>query len=325
MGFTTGKGLHVDQLMSQIAINHKPEGFIWDQIAPIVSVAKETDAFPVFNRGEAFAVENDLRSRGTEANRITRSVGTATYGCKNYALALDTAVEDRANMDAAFQFELDAGTTRYITWKLNLSADRRILPKAVAAVGTTFLTGSSWIVSGANQGDAFAQIVQMQEQVRAATAQKPNSLIFGWRAWQYFRRNTAARNLILGTNNGGGLITRTRAQELFEVERFLVAEQFYNPSNENKTEVYSNTFPQDAVMAYYAPMQASRETPSFMYSFRWTNPDLGVPFAAIRHEFDTRKKVDGIEVGYYQDEQITGSAFSAILTGVGSAQANGLA
>ncbi len=323
MGFTTGRGLHVDTLMSQIAINHRPDGFIWDQIAPIVPVAKETDSFPVFNRGEAFAIENDLRSRGTEANRITRSVASAQYACKNYALAADTAVEDRANMDAAFQFELDAGSTRYLTWKLWLAADRRILPKAVAAVGTTFLTGSSWIAA-TNYGDPVVQVLQMQETIRATTAQKPNSLIFGWRAWNYFRRNPAVRNMILGANNGGGLVSRQQAQNIFEVDRFLVAEAFYNPANEAQTAVYSTTFPHDAVMAYYAPLAPSRETPSYMYSFRWTNPELGVPFAAQRHEFDTRKKVDGIEVGYYQAEEITGASFGAILTGVGSAQANGL-
>lgn len=323
MGFATGHDLHVDSILSQIAINHRPSGFIWDQIAPIVPVAKQTDGYPVFSRGEAFSIENDLRAPRTEANRVTRSVSTATYQAKNYALAMDTAVEDRANMDAAFQFELDAGTTRYLTWKLWLNADRRILPKAVAGVGTTFLTGSSWIAAS-NAGDPVSQISQSIEVIQSTTAQRPNSLIFGWRAWNYFRRNVNARNAILGVNNGGGFIKRQQAQELFEVDRFLVAEAFYNPANENQTAVYSNAFPHDAVMVYYAPLQASREDPSFMYSFRWTASELGVPFAAQRHEFDTRKKADGIEVGYYQAEEITGGAFGAILTGVGSAQANGL-
>jgi hypothetical protein len=36
---------------------------IADQICPIVPVAKETDSYPIFNRGEVFAVEKTLRVR----------------------------------------------------------------------------------------------------------------------------------------------------------------------------------------------------------------------------------------------------------------------
>lgn len=325
MGSATGRDLHVDQLMSQIAINFRPMGMIWDQIAPIIPVAKETDSYPVFSRAEAFAVEDDLRSRGAEANRITRSVSSAQYAVKNYALAMDTAVEDRANMDAAFQFELDAGTTRYITTKLMLSADRRVLAKAVAGVGTTIVPASSWTVAGVNGGDPISQLIQVGETIKGATAQKPNSLVFGWKAWSAFRRNEKARNLIMGTNNGGGLIMPAQAKAVFEVDRFIIAEAFYNPANENKTGTFSTTFPPDAVLMYYAPLSPSREDPSFMYSFRWVASELGTPFAAIRHQFETRKKVDGLEVSYYQDERVTGGEYGALFAGVSSAQANGFA
>lgn len=324
MGSATGRDLHVDQLLSQIALNYRPEGMIADQIFPIVPVMKESDSYPVFNRGEAFAIEKTTRSRGSEANRVTRSVSSAQYIVKNYALAQDTPIEDRANMDAAWQFELEAGAVRYLQDKLMLDWDRRALSLAVSNVATTFLTGSSWIAS-ANAGDPVSIIWQMMEQVKATTAKKPNSLIFGWQAWNYLRRNVNIRNFVNGLNNGQGAVTRAGVQNAFEVERLLVAEAFYNPRNENQTAAFSTTFPRDAVMAYYAPLSPSREQPSFGYSFRWTAPELGTPMAAIRHEFESRSRVDGIEVQYYQDERVTGAEYGVLLTGVGSAQANGLA
>lgn len=322
MGSATGRDLHVDQLMTQMAINYRPTGMIADQIAPIISVAKETDSYPIFNRGEVFAIEKTLRSRGTQANRVTRSVSSSQYSAKNYALAYDMPVEDRANMDAAWQFQTEAGQVRYLSDKLMLDYDRRTLLLVRNNVGTTFLAGSSWV--GPTNGDAFAQIIQMQEQVKRVTAQRPNSLLFGWRAWQFFRRNAGARNIIKGFNNGNGLISSQEAKDLFEVDRLLVAEAFYNPNNESQTAAFSTVFPEDAVLAYYAPMQAAIDQPSYMYSFRWTDPQLGAPFAAIRHEFASRERVDGIELQYYQDEKITGAEYSALLTGVGSAQSNGL-
>jgi hypothetical protein len=324
MGSATGRDLHVDQLLSQIALNYRPEGMIADQIFPIVPVMKESDSYPVFNRGEAFAIEKTTRSRGTEANRVTRSVSSAQYIVKNYALAQDTPIEDRANMDAAWQFELEAGAVRYLQDKLMLDWDRRALSLAVTNVATTFLTGSSW-AAAANAGDPVSIIWQMMEQVKATTAKKPNSLIFGWQAYNYLRRNVNIRNFVNGLNNGQGAVTRAGIQNAFEVERLLVAEAFYNPRNENQTAAFSTTFPRDAVMAYYAPLTPSREQPSFGYSFRWSAPELGVPMAAIRHEFESRSRVDGIEVQYYQDERVTGSEYGVLLTGVGSAQSTGLA
>lgn len=127
MGNATGRDLHVDQLLTQIAINYRPVGMIADQIAPIVSVQKETDSYPVFNRGEAFAIEQTRRARGAEANRVTRSVSSSQYSARNYALAYDRPVEDRANVDPAWQIELETGAVQYLTDKLMLDFDRRTL------------------------------------------------------------------------------------------------------------------------------------------------------------------------------------------------------
>lgn len=325
MGLSTGKDLHVDALLSEIAINYRPSGMIADMIAPIVNVGKETDIYPVFSRAEAFALEDDLRSRGQPAKRITRSVSSASYLAKNYALSHPVYIEDRANMDAPLQFELETGASRYLVDKLMLNWDRRVLSAVGSAtnVSTGFLCGSSW-TAAANPGDPISMIWRMMEQGQNLTAQKPNSLLFGWRAWNFFRRNVNARNYVLGTNNGGGAVTRANAQEAFEVERLLVAGAFYNTANEAQPEVLANNPIHDAVLAYYAPLAPSRETPSFMYSFRWTNPLLGTPFAVIRHPFDSKTRIEELEAAYYQDERITGASYGALLLGVGSHQANGL-
>lgn len=325
MGTSTGRDLHVDGFLSEIALNYRPQGMIAEMIAPVVGVAKETDIYPVFNRGEAFAIEDTARSRGKEANRVTRSVSSAGYVAKNYALAYDVPIEDSANMDNALAFELIAGTGRYLQDKLFLDWDRRVLSLVGSAsnVATGFLTGSSW-TAASNAGDPISMIWKAMEQQQSLTALKPNSILFGWRAWNAFRRNSNARNFVLGTNNGGGAVTRQNAMDAFEVERLLVAGAFYNTANEAQTATLSNNPLHDAVLIYYAPTAPSRETPSFMYSFRWTNPQLGVPMAVTRYPYDGRKKVDGMEVSYYQDEKITGSEYGCLLLGVGSAQANGL-
>jgi hypothetical protein len=326
MGLSTGRDLHVDALLTEVAINYRPTGMIADMIAPVVSVAKETNLYPIFSRGEAFAIEDTTRSRGTEAKRITRSVSSAAYACKNYALAYDVPIEDYANMDAPLQAELEGGTERYLQNKLFLDWDKRVLSAVGSAsnVATGFLCGSSWVAAGSGAGDPISMIWKAMEQNQSLTAQKPNSLLFGWRAWNYFRRNVNVRNFMLGLNNGGGALTQQGARDAFELDRLLVAGAFYNTTNEAQAAALSLNPIHDAVLIYYAPLAASREEPSFMYSFRWTAPELGTPLAVLRHPYDTRKKVEGVEVSYYQDERITGFDYASLLLGVGSAQANGL-
>lgn len=326
MGLSTGRDLHIDKALTQIAINYRPQEMIADMIAPIIPVDKETDIYPIFSRQEAFTVESTLRSRGTEANKVTRSVSSAGYVVKNYALGYDIPIEDRANMDASFAFELEAGATRYLLNKLSLDYEKRVLSTVASTsnVATGFLPSSSWNAPvAANQGDPIRQLFAVIEQQQALTAQRPNSILFGWQAWNWFRRNSNVRNFILGSNNGGGLVTRQNAQALFEFDRFLVSQAFWSTANEAQAEALVSPF-SDKVLVYYAPLTPSRDDPSYMYSFRWQNPALPAPMVVERHQYDTRRKVEGIEVGYYQDEKVVGSTYGALLLGVGSGQTNGI-
>lgn len=321
MGWSTGRDLHIDQNLTQIALNYRPPNTIADQIAPIVPVAKETDLYPVYSRKEILALESTLRSRGTEARKVTRSVSSQGYVVKNYALGHDIYLEDRVNIDAAYEAELYGGATQYVVQKLMGDWANRVynIVGSASNVSTGFLCGSSW--TGAN-GDPFSQVTQVIEQIQATTGVRPNSILMGWRAWAWMKRNLQMRNLLNGTNNGGGLVTRQQVQNLFEVDKFLVTEEFYNTANEAQAEVLTSPFV-DKCLVYYAPPNPSREVPSFMYSFRWSQP--GLPNMTVeRHPYDSKKKVETIEAGYYQDEKVTGSDYGALLVGVGSSQTNGL-
>lgn len=326
MALSTGRDLHVDRMLTNIAINFRPTGMVADMIAPVVTVEKESDIYPVFSQSEMFAVEDALRARGTAARKITRSVSSQGYAVKNYALARDLYIEDIANMDAAVEFELGLGATHHILDMLRLAWEKRVLDAVSSAsnVSTVFVPASSWSASGITAGDPMSQIEQMKEQVISTTGYRPNSILIGWRAWSFMRRNANMRNLINGVNNGKGFVTRTQVQDLFEMDRFLVQESFFNTANEAQSMSFVSPF-HDKVLVYYAPEGPSRETPSFMYSFRWQNPRLPQPLVVERHPYDTKLKVETIEAGYYQDEKVTGAAFAALLSGVGSAQANGLA
>jgi hypothetical protein len=331
MGLATGRDLHIDQNLTNVAINYRPRGMIADMIAPIVPVNKETNVYPVFNQAESFAVNNTYRARGTPAQRVTRSVSSAGYNCKNYALAYGLPIEDTANMDDAYALSLGISASYILTDGLMLDWDRRVLTmiNTSTSVGSSFLCGSSWAVGGNalnyTGGDPISQLWRAKEQQNSVTGgYAPNRAIFGWQAWNWFRRNPMSRAFVLGTMTNGGMLTRESAAAALELDQILVAEAFYNSANEAQSASYASTFPKDAVLLYYSPSAPSLYSPAYMYSFRWTAPELGQPFGVFRHPYDTVAHQDLIEAGYYQDEKIVGAIMGHMITGVGSAQANGL-
>lgn len=329
MGLSTGRDLHIDTLLSNVAINFADQNFIADQIAPIVTVDKESGIYPIFNRKEFYSVERTERSRGTEANKVTRSVSSGGYQVKNFALGYDMPIEDRANMDAAFAYELEAGATRYLTGKLGLDYERRVLTLANTAtsVSTTFVPNSGWVGNTANAGDPINAILAAKEQMKSRIGVAPNSMLIGWKAHAWLMRNYHMRNFVKGVNNGGGMVTREQVAQAFEMERYLVSEAMYTSQNEATNAAsltLSAVMPEDKIILYYRPPAASRDEPSWMYAFRWNNPALPTPMVVERHPYDSRKKVEGIEVGYYQNEYVTGSDYAVSISGVNSAQANGI-
>ena len=309
MGLSTGKELHVDAHLTNLAINYRPQGFIADLIAPIVSVDKQTNSYPVFSRFEAYAVEDTRRSPGTEAKKITRSVGSAFYKAENYALASDVFIEDQANMDMAYRYELDDGKARWLINKLGVDYEKRVLTLAVASanVSTVCFPNSNWGAAGTGAGDCISQIFQMKEYLKSLTGVDANSILIGWRAHNRLLRNYYARQFIQGTN-GGGLVTSERLQGAFEIEKYNVSRAMWHGYNEAQTAGSSLGNPMaDEVIVYYAPPAPSRDDPSWMYSFRWQGNGLPAPLTVFRHPYDSRKQVDTIEAGYYQDERVVGA------------------
>lgn len=314
MGSTTSGELHVDRLISEMALDYRPEGFIADQIAPIVDVSKQSDYYSDFSRADKLRVEDTKRSPNTEARQIEIGVGSGTFFCTNYALQAPVTLEDEKNSDAVFLDKIINGRAELILDKLLLDWELRLATQMVntSNVGSSSAVSSGWGGAGDPLGDTNTGI----DNVRFSNGVRPNKIVFGLEAWLSFRRDDTIRNLIFGTNNGGGYPSTAQVAQLLEVDNVLIGGAFRNTGQEGQAESLSTIWG-DNVLIAYTPETPNRERPSFSYSFRWNQP--GLPnMVAERHPFDTRRKSSSIEIGYYQDEVITGASYGFLLTAVNS-------
>lgn len=315
----TAKDLHIDQLLSNVAINYRPEAMIADLIAPVVPVPKQSDLYAIFSRADVLRIENTARAPGQEANIISRTVSSQTFYCNNYALQYPVTIEDKANSDPIFVQRLLNGRVMYIMDKLALDWENRIaaLVTSTSNVGSSSAVTSAWTAVDAGNSDPRGDLQSAIDVVQDTTGKRPNRIVFGQKAWRNFKAHADIRNLIYGLNNGGGFANVNNVRELFEVDQVLIGGAYKNTANEAQAEVLAQVW-NDDVLVYYAAPNPSMEVPSFLYTFRWNA--AGIPNMQVeRHAYDTKKKSESVEAGYYQSEKVTGKEYSFLITAVTSA------
>lgn len=308
----TGRDLYLDLPLSQTIIDYRQDGMIADLIAPVVNVSKQSGAIIEFSQGDKWRIVDDKRAPNTHAKRYTTDVSSQLYYCNNYALMDGVTIEDRNNADPIFAMREIEGKALRLTDQLFLNWENRVSLQVTSTsnVGSSAAVSSVWSTTEGD-GNPLTDLNTAIDNVRYATGYRPNRMIFGAKAWDGFRRHKNVRNLIFGVNNGGGYANTAQAREVFEMDKVEVAGTFKNTGEENIADAFSNIWG-PSVLVYYAPLTASREKPSFMYSYRLAAP--GIPNMQVeRHPYDSRAKGDDIEVGYYQDEKVVGKRFSFLV------------
>ena len=317
MGSATGRDLHIDQVLSQMAMGYRPSGFIADMIFPTVAVQKQSDLYLVFDRGDRMRIEDTTRAPGTQARRVTEAVGSNTYFARNFALASPALLEDKLNADPAYVAGVVNGKATFLMDKLLLDWESRIARRVTSAtnVGSSSTVTSGWGGSGSNP---ILNLNTAIDNVADSNGVRPNRIVMGLNAWRTFRRHADVRGIIFGTNNGGGYPNLGQAAQLMDVEEIFVGGAYQNTAQEGQTDTLATIWG-DQVLVYYAPSAPSKDVPSFGYNFRWTAP--GLPNMQVeRHPYDSKTKSEDIEVGYYQDEKVTGASYGFLLRNVNSSQ-----
>ena len=82
----TGRGVKVNVPLSKILIPYRPHGMIADQLAPVVPVNKQGDAYHVWNLADAYRTQDDKIGPGGKSQRMVRDLSSDTYFCQKYGL-----------------------------------------------------------------------------------------------------------------------------------------------------------------------------------------------------------------------------------------------
>tara|TARA_R110000868_G_scaffold352564_3_gene613811 strand:- start:3377 stop:4333 length:957 start_codon:yes stop_codon:yes gene_type:complete len=308
MPLQSNRDLHIDTVLSGIMLNRRPEGYIADQVSPVLNVSKRSDIYRKREWKESIGYEANLTALadGAKPKEVFFSVSSDTYYCNKYGLGTYWVTEDEVNSDEAI--DLNRESAELVSDRLNIDFEMRIadLANASTSVYTTTNVATAWTnTTGAR---IFDDLSTQIEAFRAQTTKRPNTMIIPEGIAHYVRRNDQIRDLLFGDR--GGLASEQQLASLLKIGKVLVPEVQVNTAGTLETKLGSGTnsdvWPNAVLLAYVDPLPG-RNKDTWMQSFRWTNPKLGVPWGIRRHQYDTKRMRQDIDAIYYQSEKIISS------------------
>jgi hypothetical protein len=228
-------------------------------------------------------------------------VSTDAYFADNYALAGEMAKEDIANADAALQ--LRENTAQVVMQGLLQDLEARVANLVTSAtnVGSGVTVGSKW--SDLTNSNPLVDVSTATAFIRQQTGLNPNTLIVDEDTYQVLRRHSKILELYKYTT--GGLLNEAQLLSAFGVDRILHGRAIKNVALENAPASLVPVWGNNALLAYVSPTPTGMKTATLGLQFRWIPDGIPAPFAVFRYDDpDPGKKIEVVEVGYYQDEKI---------------------
>ena len=315
--------VHVNSLLSQISIAHMNDlaSFVADRVMPLVGTEKQSDVYPVYDRGFFFA---------DEGNRMVRAPGTeaATTGFKltltnsffniNYAIGMELPDELVDNADAVFNLDQDASTL--VTHLQMIRRERGFAADFLTTgIWGTDVTGTTDFVKWSDYAgsDPISDIRTGVRTTQLAVGMKPNILVLGKRVWDRLADHPDLLDrLNAGQTPGGPAIAMPeRLAAILGLDEVIVMDSVYRSSVEGASTLTMAFVNSDNAVLLYRPRVTGKLIPSAGYTFFWKPAVNGgsVPHFIRKIRVD-RSKMSVIEAFAYWDqvktEQYAGYFFS---------------
>jgi hypothetical protein len=260
------RGSHIDALLTGFALGYKPEGFIADQIAPIVPSNRIKDSYRIYNTDNV-KLYNTSRDPKGEANKMDQSTTTGSFHCKPHGLKDDIGPEDR---EAFPETDLEMATVSNLMDAMMINRE--------AEVATLFTTSSNYdasfytTLSGADQWDdgmSDPKIVctDAAMTVKHGCMRKANAIILPDEVAKVLARHPKIIDEIKYTNqnllNEFGLPPKLWGMQLF------IAGASYDETHQGQTghsfaEIWS-----DSVVIFFLNPAVTYINPAFVKTFRY--------------------------------------------------------
>jgi len=302
----TGRDVHFDGpltnlLLGAFAATAEQQGFVAQDLFPDVPVPKQSNRYYIIDPDSWLRIADTRRAPKTRPNRIEFKVSSDGYFADNYALAGEIAKEDLANADQALNIR--ENTAAVVLQGLLQDLEVRVANIVTSAtnVGSGVTVGSKW--SDLTNSNPLVDVTTAHAFIRQQTGLVANTLVVDEDTFQILRRHSKLLELYKYTT--GGLLGDGQIAAAMGVQRILHGRAITNRALEGAAGSIVNVWGNNALLAYTAPVATGMKSATLGLQFRWTPEGIPAPFGVFRYDDpDPGKKIEVVEVGYYQDERI---------------------
>lgn len=275
----TTSDVHVNAPLTNISIAYLQDNmnFIASRVFPNVPVAKQSDRYYIYDRGDFNRDEMQLRAPGTESAGGSYDIdNTPNYFANVYAFHKDIPDDVRANADDVLNPDREA--TEFVTHKA--------LIKRETLWASKYFTAGVWAtdITGVAAAPGAGQVLQWDnasstpiENIRAAktavlqsTGFEPNTLVLGQQVFDTLIDHADIVDRVkYGTQNQVSIVDVPELAALFKIQRILVMKAIQNTAADGAVDAHSFIGGKKALLCYSAPRPGIM-TPTAGYTFSWT-------------------------------------------------------
>lgn len=315
----TPSDVHVNIPLTQISIAwlQDQREFVAEKVFPMVPVAKQSDRYYKYDRGNWFRAQAKKRPPAAESAGSGWTIdNTPTYFADVYAIHKDVDDQVRANQDSVL--DVDREATEFVSRDLMLKKE---LVWAATYFTTGVWTGSSTgtDVTPATLWDAAnsTPIEDLRAELIATkrrTGFRANKVTMGEEVWNVLQDHPDFLERIKYTQTA--IVSTGLLAAVLGVDEVLIAGGVQDVSIEGAAEDMEFIFGKNVLIAYGAP-RPGLLTPTAGYTFAWTGlfgaGAMGTRIKRFRMEHLAADRVEG-EMAF--DMKVVAPEMGAFLTGV---------
>lgn len=268
--------VHVNAPLTNVSVAYvqAQDAFIADKVFPVLPVAKQTDLYYLYNKGDFLRDEARKRAPSTESAGGGFTLSTDSYRCEPEAFHKDIDDQTRANMDSVLAADLAA--TEYVTQKLLIRRERQFVSDffGTGKWGTDVTGVASGATAGQfNRWDATSgttpkkDIEAGKRAILAATGFEPNTMAMSYEVFSALTDNHAVRDQFKYTSAES--INEAMLARFFGVQRLLVFKGIYASGIEGATQTTGFIAGKHVLLCYSAPSPSLLQ-PTAGYTFTWS-------------------------------------------------------